>query len=236
MKKALPYTIIIILTIIVLTCIFLMVFPYLNIKEIQVKGNENVTEEKVIEYVTENNFKNLFAFNIFKAEKKLLTNHYIKAVSFQKHFPSTLVVNITEYKVRGYISYLGEYLYIDDEGRVLDIQPSFTKQLPVVEGLKFNDFTLGQVLKVDNPSTFNSMVELSKLFSKYELLTDVVRVDLNNSAEIHLYVGKVDVIFGDLTSSSQKLLTLNEIVKQLDTNDPGILDLTVENPTFKYIT
>lgn len=236
MKKTLPYAIIIILTVAVLTCIFLMVFPYLNIKDIQVNGNESVTEEKIIEYVTQDNFTNLFAFNTIKAKKNLMTNYYIKDISFQKQFPSTLVVNVTEYKVRGYISYLGEYLYIDDEGRVLDIQPSFTQQLPVVEGLKFNDFTLGQALKVDNPSAFNSMVDLSKLFSKYELLTDIVRVDLSNNTEIHLYVGKIDIIFGDLTNSSQKLLTLNEIVKQLDTNDPGVLDLTVENPTFKYIT
>ncbi len=235
MKKS-TYVILTILVFVVMTIIFLMVFPYLNIKEVQVNGTESLSEDTVKEYVLSDNFQNLFAYNTLKGKKKLMENNYVKDVSFEKIFPSTLVVNVTEYKVRGYIAYLGKYLYIDDEGRVLDVQASFTKQLPVVEGLKFSDFTLGQVLQVDNPAAFQSVVELSKLFSKYELLADIIRVDVSDTSEIHLYVGNVDVIFGDLNNSSQKLLTLNEIIQELDINDPGILDLTIENPTFQYIT
>ena len=101
--------------------------------------------------------------------------------------------------------YMGSYLYINDYGRILDTQKTFKKQLPVVEGLKFNQFTLGEVLQVDNPSAFDTVVQLSKLFEKDQLLNTIVRVDVSDENDIHFYVGKIDVEFGSFDDANKKI-------------------------------
>jgi hypothetical protein len=46
----------------------------------------------------------------------------------------------------------------------------------------------------------------------------------------------VDVKFGSFQNANDKIATLNAILKQMDTSVAGVLDLTVQNPTFKYMS
>ncbi len=215
--------------------ITLFLLPIFDIKDIKVNGIDNLTAEQVEGMLTSKRGDNIFLLNKIKSKKNILNSHYVKSVSINRILPSTVVVDLEEYKLRGYIPYSGSYLYIDGDGLVLDVQKTIKRQLPVVEGLKFNDFTVGQILKVDNPSTFDTMVEMSKLFEKHELLADVIRVNISDESDIHFYIGKMDVEFGSFDNANRKLSMLNEVLKQLDTDYAGILNLTGTYPTFKYI-
>lgn len=224
--------------ILIFAAISLMFVPFFNIQNIIIEGNSSVSEEEILSVLNVGTDTNLLAFNSFSAKRELLQNSYIKDVEIIKAFPQVLKVNITEHKVRAYVPYTGNYLYIGDDGLILDIQPTFTEQLPVVIGLNFTDFTLGQPLHVEDTRAFEDVVELSKLFTKYELLGDIIKVDVAQSDSIHLYVNKVDVNFGSLDDGNQKILTLIEILPNLDTQAPGILDISDVNvdPTFKFLT
>ena len=46
-----------------------------------------------------------------------------------------MVITIDENRIYGYINYLGDYLYIDREGRVIDVKGETEESLPVIEGL-----------------------------------------------------------------------------------------------------
>ena len=210
--------------------------PYFSIKEIQVNGLDNLTEEQVVNMLSVKNGENIFSFSTSKCEKQIKKSHYVENVKVSRDLPSKVVVNLNEYKLRGYVPYMGSYLFINENGLILDIQKNITKQCPVVEGLNFDSFTVGEILAVDNPSAFDTMVELSKLFDKYKLLQDVIRVDITNLNDIHFYVNKVDVEFGSMDNANRKILMLNEVLKQLDSNYAGILNLTGENAAFEYLT
>jgi cell division septal protein FtsQ len=239
MKKLLSFSI---WTLITLALVFvaLCFFTYFNITDIEVNGIESLSEEQVIQMCALDKSCNLFAFNTAKAKDRLCENHYVKDVSFKKILPQKLVINVNEYKVRGYIPYMNSYLYIDEEGRVLDSRSDMISQLPIVTGLSFDGFTLGEVLETDNPGTYEAVEELSKLFAKYELLGDVIKVDVSDTDNIHLYVNKLDVKFGDFDDANKKIVTLNEILKQVDTSVAGVLDLTTVNSnsssTYKYLS
>ncbi len=225
-------------TAITVFCVFvaLCFFPFFNISEIEVNGIESLTQEQVISICSLDESRNLIAFNTFKAANELKKNNYVEDVSFDKQLPQKLVINITEHKVRGYIPYMNSYLYIDEDGRVLDSRPEMTKQLPIVVGLQFDGFTMGELLNTDNPDAYKAVEELSKLFSKYDLLDAVIQVDVSDVENIHLHVDKVDVLFGDFDDANGKMGTLSEILKQLDTSVAGVLDLTAATPTFKYMS
>lgn len=210
--------------------------PFFNVSKIEINGMDNLTEEQVLSMLTVSEGDNIFSFSTSKCEKQLSKSHYVKDVEVSRKLPDTVIVNLDEYKLRGYVPYMGSYLYINEDGLILDIQKDITKQLPVVEGLKFDSFTVGEVLQVENPGAFTTMVELSRLFEKYKLLTDIIRVDVNNVDDVHLHVNKVDVELGSMDDVNRKLLMLIEVLKQLDTNYAGRLNLTGDNATFEYLT
>lgn len=222
--------------IIIFGLIALFMLPTFNISSIEFNGLDNISEDQAREMLTFTEGDNIFLASVGKSESNFLDNNYVEDITIHRILPSTMIVNVEEYKLRAYVPYMGRYLYINDNGRILDIQDSITKQLPVVEGLSFEKFTLGEVLEVDNPSTFKTVVELSKLFEKYSLLDEVVRVDVSDVSDIHMYVGSIDVIFGDFENANRKLLMFIEVMKQLDPQYPGKLNLTGDNATFEYLT
>lgn len=221
--------------IILFAAIALFMLPNFDISEIQINGLDNISEEEARAMLTFKEGDNIFLAGGHKSEENIRANNYVESVKIKKALPSTVVVDITEYKLRAYVPYMGRYLYINDMGKVLDVKDGIKKQLPVVEGLKFNNFTLGEVLKVDNLSNFDTVVELSRLFEKYSLLGEVVRVDVSDVSEIHFYIGKIDVIFGGIDNANRKMLVLIEVMKQLDSQYPGRLNLTGENAAFEYL-
>ena len=207
---------------IVLTILLLLFLPVFNVTDIQVTGNELVSAD-TITAIAKKNSTNIFAYNKHKTKKALEQNNYIQEARVIKHFPRTIEIRVTERKIRGYVEYTGSYLCLSDNGLVIDVQNEITYPAPVIMGLKFDSFTLGEPLKTDNPEAFDSLIELSELFSKYQLINNVLKVDIIDPRDIRFYDG-----------STNRILTLIEILKTLDTSVPGTLDLTLENPTFTY--
>ncbi|MBQ6554779.1 MAG: FtsQ-type POTRA domain-containing protein [Firmicutes bacterium] len=218
---------------VVLTVLLLFFLPVFRITDIQVRGNELVSEDVIRSTAQENN-SNIFAFNKPQTIKKLEKNNYIEDVKIEKQLPRTLVITVTERKIRGYAEYTGNYLCLSDNGLVIDVKSEITYPAPIITGLKFDTFTVGEYLEVDNPRAFESMNELSLLFSKYQLLNNILKVDISDPKNIRFYCGNVQVIYGESDGSTGRMLTLIEILKTLDTTVPGTLDLTLENPTFTY--
>ncbi len=218
---------------IVLTILLLLFLPVFNVTDIQVTGNELVSAD-TITAIAKKNSTNIFAYNKHKTKKALEQNNYIQEARVIKHFPRTIEIRVTERKIRGYVEYTGSYLCLSDNGLVIDVKNEITYPAPVIMGLKFDSFTLGEPLKTDNPEAFDSLIELSELFSKYQLINNVLKVDISDPRDIRFYCGSVQVIYGKNDGSTNRILTLIEILKTLDTSVPGTLDLTLENPTFTY--
>lgn len=219
--------------------VVLLVCPLFNIETVNISNNNYVTKQYILETLNlDKNVKNLFAFNTIEGKKKLLENSYIKNVSFQRKLPDILNIIITERKIRGYVPYMNSYLFIDDEGRIIDVKSSIEEKLPIVVGLSFKSFEVGKILQADNSEAFNVVVEFTKLMTKYELIDDVVRIDVSNTDSIHLYINDIDVIFGNFDDYNWKISALNEILKKLPENSKGFLDISEsdETPIFTLIT
>lgn len=218
------------------TVLSVLILPVFKVQEITVNGNTYVSDEDIISVLDGGIGTNILAFNTGKSRENIMTSfYYVKDVTVKKTLKK-VTVDVQEYRLRAYVPYMGSYLYIDGEGRILDIQNSFTQQLPVVEGLEFSAFTLGEKLTVRNPGAFGTVVQLSKLFDKYDLAGNVVKVDVSDITNVHLYVGKIDVEFGDFTNANEKIVTIIEIIKNLDINDAGVVKLTNNGGSFEYLT
>ena len=133
---------------------------------------------------------------------------------------------------------MGSYLYIDEYGRVLEINKEMAKALPVVTGLQFDSFVVGETIDADNKKAFDIMVDVAQLMNKYELLDIVVKIDVSDTDKIMAFVNKIEINLGDMSNGDQKIRTMAEVVKNIASNDRGTLDLSdLSKPiVFKYLT
>ena len=136
---------------------------------------------------------------------------------------------------------MGSYLYIDETGRVLDVQEACHETLPVVKGLAFGSFTLGEVIPVENPEALDVVLNISQLMEKYELLDLVVEIDVSNPKSIYAYVNQVQIILGDMENGDTKIRYMAEVMKTIPKEDRGTLDLSeLDKPNgtvvFRYLT
>lgn len=233
------YVVLILIIIFFVLVFAVLISPMFRIKEIQVLGNSQLSNEEIFEIGEIDSVgKNIFAFNSSSAKKKLLTSHYIRSAKISKNLPSTIVITVEERPVRGYVPYMGRYLYIDRDGRVIDVRDNMAAQHPVIMGLKFDSFVLGDILSVTNGYSLDYVVRISKLIDAYELNDITVRLDVSKPEDIHLYVNKIDVVCGTIDDIYTKIATLNEVLKQLDPEEAGTLDISDvnSNPSFKLKT
>lgn len=222
---------------IILAVIIVLLSPIFSIKSINIDDMEAYTQSEICEMAGISVGENIF-ITALTAPKKLENNPYFKNVSVKIGLPSSITVNIEERKVRGYISYMGSYLYIDEYGLVLDSKNNFKTRLPVFTGLEFNKFKVGEKLPVDNDKAFGTVVELTQILTKYDALEEVDSVDVKDISNILITCGSVKVKIGTTRELDQKIRIMHEILKELTEDDRGTLDLSdLSKPLiFKYLT
>ena len=223
----------------VLFCaVLFMLSPVFTIKNIEITSMDKYSKDELCEMLGIKEGTNMFLFNRFAASKVLKKDYYVDDYDISYKFPDTVKIDIVERKVRGYVPYMGSYLYIDEFGRVLEINSQMSSALPVVTGLKFDTFMLGEKINAENNEAFDIMVNIAQLMNKYELLDSVVKIDVSDTSKVTAYINNIEVNLGDMSNGDQKIRTMAEVVRNLGPNDRGVLDLSdLSKPiVFKYLT
>lgn len=212
--------------------------PLFAVKTITTKGAVKYTSNELAEKISLNVGENLIFFGRGRAEKILEEDPYIADAKLRMELPGTMVIEVVERKVRGYVPYMGAYLYIDEEGRVLETQNTYYEALPQVKGLQFDSFVLGEVLPVANKDALLVVLQISQMMQKYNLLDIVVQVDVSNSKDVYAYVNQIEIRLGNMEGGEQKIRVMAEIVKTIPEGDRGTLDLRDLNKplVFQYLT
>ncbi|NCC16279.1 MAG: FtsQ-type POTRA domain-containing protein [Clostridia bacterium] len=212
--------------------------PLFAVKEIKEEGAEHYTATELAEMISLSHGENLILFGKGRAREILEQDPYIETAKLKIALPHTMVIQVKERKVRGYVPYMGAYLYIDKEGRVLETQNAYHEALPIVTGLKFDSFLLGEVLPVENKDALQVVLQMSQMMKKYNLLDIVVEIDVTDPQDVYAYVNKVEIRLGDMKDADQKVCILGEIMKTIPQEDRGTLDLRdLKKPIiFQYLT
>lgn len=225
--------------VVVIACILFS--PLFSVKHIEAEGAKHFTTTELCEQIGLNTGDHLLFFGKGKAEKKLEESPYIAKAELSAKLPDTMVIQVKERKVRGYVPYMGSYLYIDEEGRVLEVQEAYHDALPLVKGLSFHSFTEGEIIPVENPEALEVVLQISQMMEKYELLDLVVEIDVSDPKDIDAYVNQVQIHLGNMENGDMKIKYMAEIMKTIPKEDRGILDLSAlddpkANVVFRYLT
>ena len=240
-KKGIDQKVIIAAAFVLVVIAGLLFSPIFAAKNIIAEGAKHYTTSQLCEMIGLSEGDNIIFFGKGKAAKVLEKDPYIAGADVSMRLPDTMVINVTERKVRGYVPYMGAYLYIDEAGRVLDVQETCQEALPLVKGLEFGNFTKGEIIPVENPEGLDAVLNISQLMEKYELLDLVVEIDVSNPENIYAYVNQVQIHLGDMENGDTKIRYMAEIMKTIPEEDRGLLDLSVlddpnQSVVFQYLT
>lgn len=240
-KKGLDQKVVIGCVLGLVVVIGILLSPVFALKSVAAEGASHYTAEQLCAMIGLNEGDNILFFGKGKAAQVLEQDPYIADAKLSMRVPDTIIIEVKERKVRGYVPYMGSYLYIDEAGRVLDVQEACHEALPVVKGLAFGSFTLGEVIPVENPEALDVVLQISQMMEKYELLDIVVEIDVSNPKSIHAYVNQVQIIFGDMENGDTKIRYMAEVMKTIPEEDRGTLDLSeLDKPNgtvvFRYLT
>jgi len=211
-----------------LVILIFMLSPFFRINTVVIHGNLRVTDDEINRILNIGDNTHLLLFNTRTARKKIIENTYVNDVTFERVLPGYLYVNVKERRLTAYFEHsLGSFLFLDDYGRVLEVRTFFTEPLPILDGLHFTRFQVGEVLEVPDSAAFNVIVQYAQLLNQYNLINQVTRINVSDSANIKIRVKNKEFNVGGVSNADEKVRTIIAVLNAMPNSDliPGFMDL-----------
>lgn len=221
-------------------CIFTAFFlasSFFQIKFIAVNGNKNVTREEIIKLSSIYYGENIFRINKRNSMKSIFQNPYVKMIKIRRGIPNKVEIDIIEREIMAYVPYVGSYLNIDEEGMILEIDPAIKHpELPVVKGLKFETFKVGEYLDIENKEQFSTTTELIKEIKNAGILNLISEIDVSSQSNIKFKLKNgIKANLGDGEDMNYKISFAKSIIEDVTKqNLKGTIEMSHGgNPVFK---
>ena len=129
--------------------------------------------------------------------------------------PHTLRVKVYEKGILGYlyIPVLGQNVYFDKDGFVVETSTNLIPNVPKVTGINCSDVVLYEKLPLEDESILRLLLNLTQTLKKYEIEPDKIAFDDKEGAVV--YYGGIRVIVGTEENLSQKIIKLDAVLQKL---------------------
>jgi len=211
-----------------------LVFGY-HVTKVKVEGNLHYTEKEIEAMVLKGNWMdNSILLSLQYRNKSIEGVPFIESMDVEVESKNTIKIAVYEKALAGCVNYLGQYMYFDREGIVVEVSGEVTEGVPEVTGLDFTSVMLHEPLPVEDTEVFSNILSISQLLDKYEIAADKIHFD--NSMEVTLYYDEVRVKIGDDRNLDEKIMQLPGILEEL-TGKKGVLwmdDYTQDTQTVTF--
>ena len=215
-------------TVIILCLLVCVIYFAFHIDTIKVEGTKIYTEEEIKASVFTWKFlDNGLTLRLYDKFFKTGQLPFVEDIDIYYEDRNTVILYVYDKTVSGCIKYMGQYVYFDKEGRVLESLPRRRQDVPVVTGIKFGDFSIGEKFKVEDETLFDAIMNVSQLISHYK--TSVKRIHINDG-DITVYSGNVQVHLGEKKLYNDQFAALSEV---LGTTGKKKLSGTIDMENYK---
>jgi len=207
MKKLKLAGIIVGIVIAVAIAVLVTIHYVFQAKSIAFVGCTHYTDEELQEYIFGGNNVNVLYYKLFG--KKDVDIAFVQQYDVEYNWPNKLYVTVYEKAIVGYVNYMGCNMYFDKDGIVVESSTDKYENVPEINGLKFNSIVLGERLEVGDYNVFDTVLDLTQSFDKYDI--DVDKVYFDTSFNVYLYIGDVKVSLGKGDDFTDKLFELKQL-------------------------
>lgn len=197
--------------------IYFLLSPFFNIKNIEIVGNQKLTNEEIISLsqvqIDENTFK-LVKNNV---KKNIKQNAYIENVNVKRKLPDTITIEVKERTPTYMVSFANAYAYINNQGYFLEISKD-KLELPILTGFltKEEDIQEGNRLCIEDLQRLDDVLQIMKSATSNEIDGLVTKINIANKQNYILELAdeKKTVQVGDISNLSTKMLYIKIILEQ----------------------
>ena len=234
-KKILRF--VIVLAVLAFLAFAILMSPLFEINRIDIEGNRTISDVEILRASGLAVGQNLLAFSASTAEGWIEALPYVLSASVTRNFPDGLTITVTERTAVANVR-LGNtstHLLIDETGMVLETAPRPMEGQLTAIGIDFTHFAIGEYLVVDNPVVFDNILQMSRLFRRYDFFPDIV--DISDPLDIVLHKGDTGIYFGDISDADRKIQYLQAISQQFPLGVRGYIEIRDinERPRFGLI-
>lgn len=210
MRKNVIAILIVIIMAVILSVSVIIIF---KADEIIVSGNEKCDENAIREYYTDgplgDNTLVIWLKNrlgIYK-DMPFIREHDIDIVD-----RNTVKIQVYEKSLIACFYYMGQYIYFDKDGMILETSDKQSENIPCIEGVAFSNFTLNEKIQVENEGQIEAILDLSELINHYKMYIE--KISFNNNNEVTLYCGDIKVFLGNRQLYDQQIASVSDVLKQ----------------------
>ena len=208
--------------------IFVLVFFLgFRVTGVQVEGNSFYTDDQIKNMILDVPMaKNSILAGFIDTEKSTKDEAMIDSITVSRVNRNTLLLQVKEKQMIGYIEFQGQCVNFDRQGIVQIITEEPLENVPKIEGIDVKEAVQGERLSGINTTKLNTILSVGKMLEKMEEKPD--RLVFNDLNQLVLYYGTIEVRLGDDENMDEKINRLVGILPELE-GMSGILHL--ENTT-----
>ena len=185
-----------------------------RVRQVTVIGNAYYTKEEVVDLLLdEGSLQNtLLVYLRYKYQEHpeipFIDDFEVTMDSWQ-----SLKIRVYEKNMVGYVRYLGQDVYFDKDGIVVESSTQELEGIPQISGVTFDSLAIHQPLSVEDPTIFDTILSITKLLTKYDLDPDEIR--FGTGGELFLQLGDVKVALGTGENLDEKISRLKQLEEDL---------------------
>ena len=186
-----------------------------HIKKIEVVGTQRYTSDQIISHLVQTRLdSNSLCFYLKYHYFTNVKLPFIEKIDVTMKDTHSVTIVVYEKMIAGCVELMGEYLYFDKDGIIVESSSQLFEGVPVVKGLKFNKLLLGEKLELEaqKQELFDVIIDLTQLISKYDLKVDSLA--FNSRYEVTLNIGDITVLLGRKNTYDEALSTLKNVLAE----------------------
>ena len=201
--------------------IYYLTTPAFNIQDIKVYGSKKISEDTYISLTQiDIGTTNIFATSKNSIKRKIEEEPYVESATIKRKLPNILEVSVKEREVSYQIEYHGNYVYLDEQGYILEISEN-KKDVPIIIGLSSNqeEITPGKRLNNEDLLKLDTILRIINYckYNSIESKIDIINVNDISNYILELKKDKKKVYLGDASNLSERILWLKTIlIKEKD--------------------
>lgn len=212
-----------ILKILILIVVLILVYS-IKIDKINIINNSNHNDSELVNQIfgSKNNINSL---SFFLRDKILPHKEIIYVERYEINWRSPIEVDLIVYTkpIIGYIKFMSNYFYFDKDGYVCESSSEKKQGIAEFTGLKIDNITLNQKLKIRDKNYMDSILNISDNMAMFDNLP-IDLVNYVSISDIRLKLYDIEVRLGDNGYMETKFSVLSDMIDKIK-DKKGILFL-----------
>lgn len=195
---------------------YLLTSPSFKIQEISVKGNEQLSNQEIIELAEVKKGDNIFSKLGIVMKVRLKQNGYIEDAQINKIYPNRIEIRVKERQKQFQIKMETEgYIYIDEQGYLLEYATDML-EIPTIIGMDITQANLETMHRLGEKdlNKMENILQIREECKKIEIADKITQLQVKDEYIVSLENDGITINLGDASNLKNRIYYVSAILKQ----------------------